>query len=807
MRPTVLLRTIWVLGSVCLISAIAWGGGWGRAGRRDGREAREAQPPAVERSSGQVEKATPQPGRPRSFGSAFTPQTERPREERPALAPRPDALGGWGRGHGSTGLTPWSRGEEDVRPAPEVLRGADSPLLRWDGRRQGWRPGEMDGRGREEPVLGGQSESGARPPSLGTADRRGGDEEWRPTWSLRSRDGSQESGREQAGAGPERQEHKSSPWSGVRHRPEAPAGEQERTSQRESGATSERGRDSTWRPGWSLRSKQGGEAPGDAGAAPGRDREDGGPDAGLDQRRGPALGERWTPGERSRDSQPERRGEGRETWRPGWSLRTRDGSQERGPQQSTPQPEERECKPSPWSRVRHGPESAPGERDEAGKREPDGSAERERGGAWRPGWSLRSKHGGEARGEAGATPGGEVEKSRPGADIDHGRGPALGERGTPGESSRDSQPERSGEGREKWRPGWSLRTRDGSQERGPQQSTPQPEEQKHKPSPWSRVKHRPELAPGERDGAGQREPDAEAERGRDAARRPGWSARERPEPEKLGDGRAGERVPGGVTSRPHGPEGARPDGPRPEKFPGWRPGATRDWEAIRRLAHTPPRPGEPPRLFVDGRELRFPHPPRLHDGHPVAPAGPFVEKLGGRMWYDHKSGYWHACHRDRVIRFRVGDRHAYCGDRLIILVVPPYLVDGYVYCPIEPFAFYFGVRYHWHYYWTPPVYYSPYISERRAISIARDYLMELDEYPYRVTYVDASRKLAPANHFWEAVTSGYEPLWDAPERLCWVVEFGYRRGDWDGWKQVFVDAHTGRVVGGWDSEYEYYEDW
>lgn len=319
--------------------------------------------------------------------------------------------------------------------------------------------------------------------------------------------------------------------------------------------------------------------------------------------------------------------------------------------------------------------------------------------------------------------------------------------------------------------------------------------------------HRPEPTPSERDKAGHQVPDASSGRRRDGAWKPGWSVRGRPAPEKPGGERAGDQAPKDERLRPRTPDTATHDSPRPEKFPGWRPGASRDWESIRKLASTPPRPGESPRLFVDGRELRFPRPPRLHDGHPVAPVKPFVEKLGGRVWYDHRSGYWHACHHDRVIRFRVGDRRAYCGDRLIILVVPPYVIDGYVYCPVEPFAFFFGVRYHWHYYWAPPVYYSPYISERRAIAIAREYLMDLDEYPDRVVYVEANRTLAPANHFWEAVTSGYEPLWDAPQLLCWVVEFGYRRGQWDAWKQVFVDAHTGRVVGGWDSEYEYYEDW
>jgi len=201
---------------------------------------------------------------------------------------------------------------------------------------------------------------------------------------------------------------------------------------------------------------------------------------------------------------------------------------------------------------------------------------------------------------------------------------------------------------------------------------------------------------------------------------------------------------------------------------------------------------------VGDREVIFHSPLRVKDGHHIGPVRPFFDGIGARTWHDPKTGWWHARHGDREVRFRVGDRRVYCGDRVIILVEPPFLVGGYVYCPLEPFALYFGVRYRWDY---GPVYevYTPYISKDHAIAIASRYLRDIDEYPYDIVYVDAHRNTAPANRYWDALVRGYEPIWDAPMRDCWVVEFVYNGLVPDACKQVFVDARTGEVIGGWQS--------
>jgi len=557
-------------------------------------------------------------------------------------------------------------------------------------------------------------------------------------------------------------------------RPETVRGQEQRDwtpafrGQADRGERTAGGSDGGWTPGRSLRFGPAVEGPtgeprreaGQSGLAPEKLWSSRETTPGVKAEAGGSRDEDWTPGRSLRSASGAGRPDG---WKPGARMQREEG---RG-------------------------DPALGRREEPGERAPGAKAEPGRGDDedWAPGRSLRSAD--ETDRPGGQSLGGGLPHERGGEEL------GFGGRSEPGEKSGGPTMRPEGGRDEDWTPGRSLRSAPGA----------------GRPDGWKpggiqREEGRGDSALGRHEEPGERAPGAKAEPGRGDGEDwvPGRSLHFRRETDRPAGEKARDERPRSEALRPGGRGADEGRGPGSvEKFAVPRPGTLRDEEAIRKLAGSPPRPGDPPRLFVNGSELRFPEPPRLHDGHPVAPLRPFVEKVGGRMWYDHKTTYWHVCHGDVVIRFRIGDRRAYCGDRLIILVVAPYVIGGYVYCPIEPFAFFFGVRYYWHYYWAPPLYYGPWISERRAISIARNYLMDLDEYPYRVLYVEAYRKRAPANRFWEAVTSGYEPLWDAPRRVCWVVEFGYRRGYRDAWKQVFVDAHTGRVVGGWDSEYDYYD--
>lgn len=208
-----------------------------------------------------------------------------------------------------------------------------------------------------------------------------------------------------------------------------------------------------------------------------------------------------------------------------------------------------------------------------------------------------------------------------------------------------------------------------------------------------------------------------------------------------------------------------------------------------------------------GQPIHFPVAPKLHGGHLMAPVKPFFERLGARVWHDSARNWWYIHHGGCEIRFRVGDHRAYCGTRVIYLVRPPYLYDGYVYCPLGPLVTALRLPYRWNEYtYTAEVYptYVPdgpeaLISKELAIARATEYLVAIGQYPDYVGEVTAHENTAPANYYWDAVTSGTGMVEDAPMVWCWVVEFYYRGATPDAVKQVFVDAATGEVIGGWES--------
>lgn len=215
-----------------------------------------------------------------------------------------------------------------------------------------------------------------------------------------------------------------------------------------------------------------------------------------------------------------------------------------------------------------------------------------------------------------------------------------------------------------------------------------------------------------------------------------------------------------------------------------------------------------PRVIFRGDHLRFPAPPRLHGGHVIVPVAPFLEKIGGQLCHDPHRDEWHARCGGRDLRFRLGDHRAYIGDRVIFLVRAPFLSAGFIYCPLGPFASVFRVPYRWNEYTCTAEIYPSYvpepdylfISEDLAIATASEYLTLIGAYPESLIEVDAHRQMAPANYYWETVITGSPPVEDAPLCLCWVVEFHYRGLTPDARRQVFVDAETGEVVGGWEFE-------
>jgi hypothetical protein len=214
------------------------------------------------------------------------------------------------------------------------------------------------------------------------------------------------------------------------------------------------------------------------------------------------------------------------------------------------------------------------------------------------------------------------------------------------------------------------------------------------------------------------------------------------------------------------------------------------------------------RVTMNGSTVHFPVSPRMENGHLTAPVSTFVQKMGGRMSQDSKTGDWSIQRDGHELRFHEGDRFGFFDGRRCDLFVAPFFYDGFLYCSLDPFWDYFGVPYDYYPYDYPVGYPMPYavapqqavapsaISEGLAISLASRYLVGLGQYPDSLIEVTAHQNIAPANAFWDAVAAGRQPLANAPERPCWVVEYQFSQGGQQAWKQVFVDVENGQVIGG-----------
>jgi hypothetical protein len=207
-----------------------------------------------------------------------------------------------------------------------------------------------------------------------------------------------------------------------------------------------------------------------------------------------------------------------------------------------------------------------------------------------------------------------------------------------------------------------------------------------------------------------------------------------------------------------------------------------------------------PEFKVQGQRLDFPRSPEQRDGHWAAPARAFFDRVGARLWEDSNDGYYHARRGDHEFRFRIGDRNGWYDDREFLFPCAPYLLGGFLYCSLDPFADYWGVPYDVEYVPEPYPVYVPApqapqaaeVGKGLAIATATEYLRNVGAYPTDVQDVTAHENSAPANRFWDLVTAGHDPIPDAPMRMCWIVEFDYPGG----WQQVFIDAGSGEVIGG-----------
>ncbi len=226
-------------------------------------------------------------------------------------------------------------------------------------------------------------------------------------------------------------------------------------------------------------------------------------------------------------------------------------------------------------------------------------------------------------------------------------------------------------------------------------------------------------------------------------------------------------------------------------------------EERRPAAVRPEAPGQPrgPRIVIDGQALTGVA--YMLKGQLVGPVRPFLEALGARVWWDARKQEVRAQRGEVELGLKAGEARVRGGKAVVKLPRAPWTRGGRMYGPLLALAKALGDSVKWddrsrvaRISTSGGGQTGPGAGKQAAIAAAVEYLKRIDEYPDTVTSVDAHRGQAPANRYWEALKSGGEIVSDAPERACWIVQINYHGLVPDGWKQVYVEEASGKVIGG-----------
>lgn len=208
-------------------------------------------------------------------------------------------------------------------------------------------------------------------------------------------------------------------------------------------------------------------------------------------------------------------------------------------------------------------------------------------------------------------------------------------------------------------------------------------------------------------------------------------------------------------------------------------------------------------ITVDGAPVALPQPAAVRGGYLVAPVRPVLEALGCTVGWDGAAGVVTVRRGERALDLKAGMPHARTDTGPLNLPVAPRMMGGTLVGPVRTLAEALGATVTWDAR-TQTVRITTAaaggtaseITEQRAVTIATDYLKGIGEYPQQVTDVKAELGQAPANRYWQALRSGGPMVSDAPLRPAWTVTFTYTGLHEGAWKQVYVDAQTGEVIGG-----------
>ncbi|MCX7599685.1 MAG: copper amine oxidase N-terminal domain-containing protein [Armatimonadetes bacterium] len=215
------------------------------------------------------------------------------------------------------------------------------------------------------------------------------------------------------------------------------------------------------------------------------------------------------------------------------------------------------------------------------------------------------------------------------------------------------------------------------------------------------------------------------------------------------------------------------------------------------------------RVVVNSQEMTLSPPAKLVAGQVVAPLKPILGQMGYTALWDAKASVLSFSKGPSVLRLRPGKREATVDGRAILLPMAPVLRSGTVWGPVRAIVQALGATVAWDArkqtllisarVTGPAVPGGPMtaqVTKDRAIAIATQYLKSIDCYPQKVTGVEAHQAQAPANNYWEEVAGRGKIVSGAPLRPCWVVHFDYESFVPGAWMEVYVDAVTGKVIGG-----------
>lgn len=213
------------------------------------------------------------------------------------------------------------------------------------------------------------------------------------------------------------------------------------------------------------------------------------------------------------------------------------------------------------------------------------------------------------------------------------------------------------------------------------------------------------------------------------------------------------------------------------------------------------------RVVVNSEQVSLTPPANLAAGQVLAPLKPILARLGYRVRWNPRTRTLTASKGDSGLRVQPGKREAMVNGRTILLPVAPTMRGGTICGPLRAVVQALGATAYWDARKqtlsisaavaesTGPSAVGA-IAKDRAIAIATEYLRNIDCYPKKVTHVEAREAQAPANNYWEEVAGRGKMVSGAPLRPCWIVHFDYESFVPGAWMEVYVDAATGKVIGG-----------